>query len=113
MQQRSTAVLHEHSLFLQETAANKRKVRILIVGARSIAAGEGGVEKFAEEFANRLPEHCQATILCLDGRRGRHSDRVEIVHVPSWDAFNTDKALYFTHSLYLYAVRPYDCVLIL
>jgi glycosyltransferase involved in cell wall biosynthesis len=90
-----------------------RKRQLLIVGARSIAAAEGGVEKFAEEFASRLPEHCQATILCLEGQQAPAPDRVGIVPVPRWNAFRTDKVFYFTHSLYLYATRRYDCVLIL
>jgi len=89
------------------------KSPILIVGARGIQGHEGGVEKFAEEFVQRLARDRPVHVLCLTAPAGPVHENIVVHTVPKMKFGKTDKLLYFVYAMALQARHRFPTVMIL
>ena len=86
---------------------------LLLIGARGIGGYEGGVEKFAEEFASRVWPHFRITAITLSPTREDLAAKIETVIARRSGAFNTDKLHYYGKAAALVLRREFDHVMIL
>lgn len=86
---------------------------LLVVGARGIQGHEGGVEKFAEEFVQRLARERPVHVLCLTAPSQPIHENIVVHTVPKMKFGKTDKALYFLYAMALHLRHRYPTVMIL
>lgn len=86
---------------------------LLIIGARGIDGSEGGVEKFAEEFVQRMARSCRVTLLCLSDRKPDHPGDIELISIPRSNFMHTDKIFYYLAAAWICVTRRFDHVILL
>jgi glycosyltransferase involved in cell wall biosynthesis len=86
---------------------------MLIVGARGIDGNEGGVEKFAEEFAKRAARHLDLSVLCLDGGQPSYDNGVRLIKTRATPFGKTDKLMYYGAAARVCLAERFDYVFLL